>query len=67
MSAGSVQPCSELERATKRLLDEVAEGLRHGFFQYTVSCEILTGRKRRLTLSAGKSYRFIIPEDELDA
>lgn len=66
MSIGSAQPCSELDRATERLLHEVAEGLRHGFFRYTVSCETVKGKRRRLTISAGKSYRFIIPEDELD-
>jgi hypothetical protein len=43
----------------------VVEGLRHGFFEYAIACEIGNGGKRQLVIRAGKSHKFIIPEDEL--
>jgi hypothetical protein len=48
-----------------RLMLEVKDGLKHGHFEYAVSCEILSGGKRRLTLKVGKSYRFVIPEEDV--
>jgi hypothetical protein len=55
----------QLREAFDRLQGLMVEGLRHGFFDYSVSCEIIQGQKRRLTIKAGKSHRFTIPEDEL--
>ena len=43
----------------------VVDGLRHGFFDCSIACEIGSGRKRQLVIRAGKSEKFIIPEDEL--
>ena len=57
---------SELESAMARVVDELREGLLHGFFDYSMSCEVVRGGKRRFTLRAGKSHRFVIPEEELD-
>ncbi len=57
---------SELEQAMERLTREVREGLRHGFFELSVSCELTNGRKRRLTIKAGKNHRFTIPEEEIE-
>ena len=56
---------SELESAMERVVDELREGLLHGFFDYSMSCEVVRGGKRRFTLRAGKSHRFVIPEEEL--
>ena len=53
-----------LDKAIRRLLIELTEGLRHGFFEYTVSCEVVGHERRQLVLHAGKSYRFLIPKDE---
>ena len=48
------------------LLREIAlDGLRHGFFDCLITCEIVNGRKRRLVIRAGKSHQFTIAEDEL--
>ena len=41
------------------------DGLKHGFFDFSVVCEIGNGGKRQLVLCAGKSYMFTILEDEL--
>jgi len=56
---------SQLDQAMQRLVHEVKDGLRHGFFEYTLTCETVKSRKRRLTLKAGKSHQFTIPEDDL--
>ena len=50
----------------ERLTREVQDGLRHGFFDLTVVCEMVNGRKRRLTIKAGKNHRFTIPEEDLE-
>ena len=38
--------------------------MRHGFFEFVLSCEVVGQERRRLTLRAGKSYQFVIPNDE---
>jgi hypothetical protein len=53
-----------LDRALARLTTEIADGLRHGFFDYSIECEIGNREQRQLVLRAGKSYRFLIPKDE---
>jgi len=50
----------------ERLTREVNDGLRHGFFEMTVACKMVNGRKRRLTIKAGKNHLFTIPEDEIE-
>jgi hypothetical protein len=57
---------STLEQAMQRLTREVRDGLRHGFFELTVACEIVKGGKRGLTIKAGKNHRFTIPEEEIE-
>ena len=50
---------------TRKALDHVeqiiVDGLRHGFFEYAISCEVVHGRKRQLVIRAGKSHKFTIP------
>ncbi len=46
---------NELNKALEKLTLEVQEGLRHGFFEYVVTCETVKDRKRRLLIKAGKS------------
>ena len=48
-----------------KLCAEVREGVKHGFFEYTIKCELINGSKRRLQIGAGKNYQFTIPENEL--
>lgn len=54
-----------LNAAIEKLTSEVLEGLDHGFFDISVSCELVNGRKRKLTIKAGKSYRFTISQEDL--
>ena len=43
----------------------VIAGLKHGFFDYSIVCEIGSGGKRHLMIRAGKSHKFTIPADEV--
>lgn len=46
----------------ERMDELVRDGLRHGFFEFTITCETGQGRRREVLIRAGKSERFIIPE-----
>ena len=43
----------------------VVDGLKHGFFDYSIACEVANGGKRQLVIRAGKSHKFTIPEHEV--
>jgi len=55
----------QIREALDRLEGLVVEGLKHGFFDYSIACEIAKGGKRKLMIGAGKSYMFTIAEDEM--
>lgn len=56
---------SEMQKAAQKLLQVIQDGMKHGFFEYTITCEMVNKRKRQLTIKAGKSHKFKIPEEEL--
>ena len=55
----------QLREALDHLRSLVVDGLKHGFFDYSISCQIVKGGKRQLVIRAGKSHKFTIPEDDL--
>jgi hypothetical protein len=55
-----------LSRALDHVRERLIDGLRHGFFQFTITCELVKDRKRRLVVTTGKSQQFTIPADELE-
>jgi hypothetical protein len=55
----------QIAEALSHLEKVVMEGLRHGFFDCSIACEIGNGGKRKLMIRAGKSYKFTISEEEL--
>ena len=55
----------QVREALDRLEGLVVDGLKHGFFEYSIACEIANGGKRKLVIRVGKSHQFTIPEDEL--
>ncbi len=55
----------QVREALERIRDLVIDGLKHGFFDYSITCEIGNGGKRHLVIQAGKSHKFTIPEDDL--
>ena len=56
---------TELDVALNLIANEIRDGLRHGHFDLAVRGETGNARKRFLTIKAGKSHRFCIPEDDL--
>ncbi len=55
-----------LNRALDHVRQQLIDGLRHGFFTFTITCELVKDRKRRLVVTAGKSEQFTIPADEVE-
>ena len=43
----------------------IVDGLRHGFFDCSITCQIGSCGKRQVVIRGGKSRKFTIPEDEL--
>ncbi len=56
---------AQVREALECLCGLVVEGLKHGFFDYVISCEVRNKGKRELVIRAGKSHKFTIPEQEL--
>ncbi len=55
----------QVREALDRLEGLVVDGLKHGFFDFSIGCEVTNGGKRRLVIRAGKSHKFTIPEHEV--
>jgi hypothetical protein len=55
----------QVREALDRLEGLVVDGLKHGFFDYSIACEIAGGGKRQLVIRAGKSHKFTIPANEV--
>jgi hypothetical protein len=43
----------------------VVEGIKHGHFDYAVSCEMGTNGRRLLIVKAGKSHKFSLTEADV--
>ena len=44
----------QIREALDRLEGLVVDGLKHGFFDYSIACEIANGGKRHLVIRAGQ-------------
>jgi len=55
----------QIREAIDLLEGLVVDGLKHGFFDYSITCEVANGGKRQLVIRAGKSHKFTIPEHEV--
>ena len=55
----------QVREALDRLEGLVVDGLKHGFFDFSITCEVANGGKRQLVIRAGKSHKFTIPENEV--
>ena len=56
---------SQLREALNQIAGLVVDGVTHGFFEYSITCEIANGGKRHVVIRAGKSHKFTIPEDDI--
>ena len=54
----------EIQKLLDRIKQEILAGLRHGFFDFSVTGEI-KNEKRHVILNVGKSYKFIIPMQDI--
>lgn len=55
----------QVREALDRLEGLVVDGLKHGFFDYSIACEVANGGKRQLVIRAGNGHKFTIPEHEV--
>jgi hypothetical protein len=55
----------QIREALDRLESLVVDGLKHGFFDYSIACEVGNGGRRHLVIRAGKSHKFTIPAEEV--
>jgi hypothetical protein len=55
----------QVREALDRLEALVVDGIKHGFFEYSIACEVANAGKRQLVIRAGKSHKFTIREDEV--
>ena len=51
---------SELQVACEHMVRELLDGVRHGFFEMTVTVETGQAKKKSITIRSGKSHRFIV-------
>jgi hypothetical protein len=66
-TGGDINGAPSRDRALNRIMAEIYAGLRHGYFEYAVTCEVIAHGRRRLVLRAGKNYQFVIPGGECEA
>ncbi len=62
--AGKVGP-SELREALELLERLILDGVRHGHFEYAITCETAKMGRRLLIIRAGKSHKFSFEEGDL--
>jgi hypothetical protein len=55
----------QLREALDHIEGLLVDGLRHGFFECSITCEVGKDRRRDLVVRAGKNHKFTIPEDDL--
>jgi hypothetical protein len=52
--------------ALGRIVAEITAGMRHGYFDLRVTCDVIGHGRRRLILHAGKNYQFVIPAGDCE-
>jgi len=71
MREGTIPPnppvtYSDPVRSALKLIEGLlVEGIKHGHFDYTVTCEMGTNGRRLLVVKAGKSHKFSIMEPDV--
>lgn len=56
----------DIDDALQKVTTEVLEGLKHGFFECSITCETIKGNDRRLLLKSGKSHSFVLKKEDID-
>ena len=55
-----------LEKTLIQITETIRSGIKHGFFDCQINCEIVKGNKRKITIKTGKSYQHYISEDDFE-
>ncbi len=63
MSNAAPEDARGLDLVLSFVEQEVRDGVQHGFFDYELKCEVINGKRRRITFKAGKSHQFVITAD----
>lgn len=58
---------TDLEHMMKYVARDIMSGMRHGFYECSLTCEMMEGKKRRIRFKAGYIQQFVIQPQELDA
>jgi hypothetical protein len=58
---------NDLERAVAMLKRTLLDGLRHGFFEFSVQGETIKGDNRRVLIKSGTSHIYTIRPDDFEA
>jgi hypothetical protein len=53
---------AELEAACERMARELMSGVKHGFFEMTVTVQVSHPGKKAITIKAGKCFRFVVSD-----
>jgi hypothetical protein len=51
---------NQLQAACEHMTREVVAGVNHGFFEMNVKVEKLQSKKTSITVTSGKSHRFVV-------
>jgi hypothetical protein len=66
ISPGPPRTYSAPVRSALELIEALlVEGIKHGHFDYAVTCETGTNGRRLLIMKAGKSHKFSISEPDI--
>lgn len=65
LKMGNLIQKSNLEIVLDKIRTEILSGVKHGFFDYQITCEVTKDKKRKVTVKTGKSYQFYIPDNEV--
>jgi hypothetical protein len=52
--------CSDLHAVFEHITRELLDGVKHGFCEMNIAVERIPSNKTRITVRAGKSWRFVI-------
>ena len=57
--AASESGSGELKSACEHIVRELLDGVKHGFFEMTITVETVRSKKKCITIKGGRSHRFI--------
>ena len=58
---------STIDRALRRIVAEIVDGLRHGYFDFRVTCEVIGGRSTANGPSRRAAHQFVLDAESCTA